>query len=213
MDFNPAFFDENLLLRSRRWTEYNVEEKRQAFNGLIYGAYFITLMMKNGKYSFEKYLISIKRYYAENKDFSHDDMTGVVSLHITPEKIKWSRYWYRTEAFLYLFRSGHKWARLFFPLLSLKMIYSCATKNKSKNGSWDTDGPLLAWVIYENFPEHFKNTAKICNYFLKKHFGDRFLEVIFEIKFAGNKYSTNEDHPNRILSRMLYQDVNKLPQS
>ena len=202
MDFNPGFFDKDGLLRTRRITEYGVPETKDAFNGLIYTAYFKTLLSISGNFSYLFFEDVIKNSYQKsNKDISHDDMTGVVCQKIIPYNIKWSRYWYRTEAFLYLYCAGHKWVCIFFPLLSLKMIFSSLTKNKAKNGSFDTDGPLLAWVIYQNF--NFTITKKICEWGLRRNFGEKYLSKIFEIKFPGNEFTDNADQPCRIVSRFI----------
>ena len=203
MDFNPGFFDKDGLLRTRRTTEYGVPETKDAFNGLIYTSYLITLLKKqNGKIDWYPFFCRMFLYYDKSdKNYSHDDMTGVVCVKIIPYNIKWSRYWYRTEAFLYLYCAGQKWAKLFFPILSAKMIISSVIKRTAKNGSPDTDGPLLAWVIYSNF--NFPLTKKICLWGLKKNFGEKYLSKIFEIKFPGNEFTTNEDHPCRIVSKLI----------
>lgn len=209
-EFNPGFFDKDGLLRTRRITEYGVPETKDAFNGLIYTSYLSTLMRMmmvasdpdNLRQKMQlKYDLIDSDGFKKEHDYSHDDMTGIVCAKIWPYEIKWSRYWYRAESFLYLYCAGRKWAKLFFPILSAKMIFSHMTKNKAKNGSLDTDGPLLAWVIYENFD--FPLTKKICVFFNKVHFGKKWLSKMFEIKFSGNEFTENADHPCRVISRAV----------
>lgn len=203
MEFNPGFFDKDGLLRTRRITEYGVSETKDAFNGLIHSSYLKTLLLKNNWKAYSSFFRSsiANAYRQGDKNISHDDMTGVVCATIFPEDIKWSRYWYRTEAFLYLYCAGHKWAKLFFPILWLKMIGTCAIKEKAKNGLPETDGPLQAWLICENFS--FKRVGKICEFFNKINFGKKCLSNMFQIRFHGNEFTDNADHPCRVVSRLI----------
>lgn len=203
MEFHPIFFDKDGLLRPHRTTEYGLPEYKDAFNGMTYTSYLITLLRLHGRYfsMIPDYKERMKLKYladGEDGDWSHDDLTGMCCQGIYLSFIDWKRVFYRAEVFLYLASKGHKWARYFFPILSVKMIWSCCIKKTAKNGMPRTDGSLLAWNILENFGEHFKITKKICHWGYRRCFGENYLTKMFSIKF-----NVDADHPCRITAMKI----------
>lgn len=211
--FNSDFFDWTGRLRERRITEHGTVNQKEAFNGEIYTSYLITLCKLCRKETgletsgYGKFVIDLWAFYEETveKSRSHDDYLGLVCAGI---KLKWlevSRTIYRSEFILFLI-SRHKLLAIFgiihALILPFKLIWSCAFSNKTKHGDISTDGELFAFNICENYLI-FYPVKLICYFFLKKRFGIRWRTRLFELKFSGNKFTTNEDHPCRIMSRKL----------
>lgn len=202
--FHPNFFDSEQMLRPYRTTEYGLPENKPSGNPFLYTAYLLKLMEKtnSGSYGWgELYQNMINKKFKTKESISHDEMTGLCCSKLDFE-IWYSRCWYRPEVFLYWYGnqkvSGYLYilSTILLPILFLKMIITCAIKEKAENGLPETDGPLQAWLICESF--RFKRVGKICMWLNKKHFGEYPLSEMFTMAF-----NRDADHPCRLLAMKL----------
>ena len=194
--FHPDFFDLESMLRPYRTTEYGLPESKASGNPFLYTAYYVLLLRRTGDLSWSDIVdLMVKKRDKKNESISHDEMTGLCCMKEL-KKIWYSRCWYRPELFLYWHSKRFIIGTILLPILFVKIILTCAIKEKAKNGLPETDGPLQAWLICESFA--FKKVGKICMWFNKKHFGEHPLSKMFTIAF-----NRDADHPCRILSMKL----------
>jgi len=126
-------------------------------------------------------------------------------------------YWHPRDMILFGWLKGGFSRVVCWPLLwisSLLFVVSCITHKKVrpdifecikvwfKTKKWPvrremigTDGELICFVLFNCVD--MKWTQKICEYFLKKRFGNDFWNKIF------SEFFEDEDHPNRILANKL----------
>jgi len=197
-----VWFDRSGLIYGMLWNTGD------ALNGILHLAYYIHVkketvgendhrLIDAYNYCFRvksegNFSSGIEKTYKEDRA-SHDDMTAILSIfnrNVIGE-VKTLPYIYRPAEFIhYSIWNGSKIAKLFTPILSIKLIYSCLRDYNAGNGIYETDGKLLAWLILNT--SKMPLTEKICFKILTRKFGPAWLKELFKIKFPWT------DHPVRI---------------
>jgi len=128
---------------------------------------------------------------------SHDNVTAIVAFSYL-YKLRYhmdlkilGKFYHPRDVIFYSYLKGNILAKLLMFIPSIAMILSCLRKYKVRNGIKfeAVDGKLLATIRYKCVKMPI--TKFICEYIMKKRYGENFEEKLYRIYFRNQ-----EDHPN-----------------